>query len=162
MMVKRYIEFIKENSNSDDINPMHYLKYISDNDVNKIEKLLKSGWDPSVNNNTSISVASDYGYLEIVKLLLQDDRVDPTTSDYHPLRWSIINNHLEVFKTLLSDNRVDPTYNNNALLRLAFNNERWKFVELLLRDDRIRFSDNELYRKCKREIMRMYREGLLP
>jgi len=70
--------------------------------------------------------------------------------------------NIDAVKYLLKNPNVDPTVEDNQALIYAFDNKHWKVVELLLMDDRIRFSDNQLYRKYKREIMRMYREGLLP
>ena len=44
--------------------------------------------------------ASHNGHLEVVKLLLQDSRVDPSAEDNGAIRWASFNGYLEVVKLL--------------------------------------------------------------
>lgn len=57
-------------------------------------------------------MAAQNGHLSIVKLLLNDPRVDPTAEDNYPLRKSAANGHIKVVEELLKDPRVDPSCNN--------------------------------------------------
>src|SRR5690349_9739066 len=104
-------------------------------DVEEVKNALKEGVDPSAENNeglyyhlnlinSAIRLASRYGHLEIVKLLMSDSRVDPSAENNEGLCYhlNLINSairlasrygHLEIVKLLLSDNRVDPSANSN-------------------------------------------------
>ena len=53
--------------------------------------------------------AAKAGNLEVVKLLLTDNRVDPSDDDNLAIIWAASRGHHEVVKTLLADNRVDPS-----------------------------------------------------
>jgi len=172
--------------------PEKYKNYIRDGNIENIKELLKQGWDPSVDRNDPFFIACQYGQIEIVKLLLQDKRVNPASHDNsaiaeacregnievinlllkdsrvdpsgnsnYGIKRASRNGHVEVVKLLLKDSRVDPTAEDNFAIRTAFDNKHWKIVELLLLDGRILYSDDQLYRKYKQEIRRMYREGEL-
>lgn len=74
---------------------------------------------------------------EVVKLLLQDPRVNPSVDANAALLWASLTgyhkivddntaiiftskaNHYKVIQILLSDPRVDPSTNNNQALRLT-------------------------------------------
>jgi len=63
--------------------------------------------DPSARNNECIKTVSYGGHTEIVKLLLEDNRVNPAADDNYAVRWASYNNHTETVRLLLSDSRVD-------------------------------------------------------
>lgn len=69
-----------------------------------VRELLK--YPQRVNPADAIVWAAEYGHEEVVKVLLQDERVDPSTNDNCPLEDAIKNEHLGVVKTLLNDKRV--------------------------------------------------------
>jgi ankyrin repeat protein len=77
-------------------------------DINKVNKLFQ--------------FACKFGYINIVKLLLLDDRVDPGANDNCAIRLASKNGHLEIVKLLLSDEQVDPSADNNyAIIWALFN-----------------------------------------
>jgi hypothetical protein len=86
-----------------------------------IEKALNGRWE------SAISLASENGHVEVVKLLLNDPRVDPSAYNNDAIRWASKYGHVEVVKLLLNDPRVDPSVANNYAIRLASENEpiRW-------------------------------------
>ena len=57
----------------------------------------------------TLGYASEYGRLEIVRELLKDKRVDPSTWNNHAIRYASSNGHLEIVRELLKDSRVDPS-----------------------------------------------------
>ena len=69
----------------------------------------------SAENNYAIQLASRKGHLEIVELLLQDPRVDPSADDNYAIGWASQNGHLEIIKLLLQDPRVDPSLQSNQI-----------------------------------------------
>ena len=79
----------------------------------------------------AIGYASRNGYLEIVKPLLSDSRVDPSDDNNYAIRWASENGHLEIVELLLSDLRVDPSDDDNYAIKEASNNGYVKIVNLL-------------------------------
>ena len=55
----------------------------------------------------------------MVKLLLQDPRVDPITQNSELIRWVCMNNNMELVKLLLQDPRFNPSDQNNKVVRYA-------------------------------------------
>jgi len=77
------------------------------------------------------------GHLEVVKILLQDKRIDPSIYDNHDVYFSAIqhastNGHTEVVKLLLEDRRVDPAVAGSGTLRYASDNGHTGVVKILL------------------------------
>lgn len=79
---------------------------IRENNVVFVEVLLNFV-DPSFDSNWAICMASAYGHTEIVRLLLQDGRVEPTAIANYPIRWAATYGYLEIVKLLL-ERRVYP------------------------------------------------------
>lgn len=69
--------------------------------------------------NFAISLASEYGHLDTVKLLLADPRVDPSARKDYALRMACEYNHLEITKLLLADPRTDPSTTDNISVQIA-------------------------------------------
>ena len=72
---------------------------------------------------TAIYAAADKGHVEVVKVLLTDDRVDPDIPSTVPISWRLgdgvgytalmvagTNKHYSVVAGLLSDERVNPNF----------------------------------------------------
>jgi ankyrin repeat protein len=126
-------------------------------DVNNIENIVKygfidelktkvnDGWNPSYDDNYAIRYAAEYGRVEMVKLLLADDRVDPSVNDNFAIQLAAENGHIEVVKLLLADDRVDPSARGNYAIRFAAETGHIEMVKLLLTDDRVDPSDNNNY-----------------
>ena len=103
--------------------------------------LLMAGADPSDDHNLAIRNAAENGHLEIVRLLLADERVDPSDNHNFAIQWAAENGHLEVVKLLLTDMRTDPSANHNDAIRIAAWNGHLDVVKVLLTDDRVDPSD---------------------
>lgn len=75
--------------------------------MNKSEEFLEllktTKLDPSFDDNTSIEWASSGGHIEIVRHLLNDLRVDPSTGNNYPIRQA---RNLEIARLLFNDGRV--------------------------------------------------------
>ena len=61
----------------------------------------------SANNNLAIREASEYGYVDVVELLLDDPRVNPSTDNNYAIREASVNGNIKVVKLLLKDSRVE-------------------------------------------------------
>jgi hypothetical protein len=89
------------------------------------------------NNNYPIRWASVNGHLELVRLLLEDSRVDPSSIANAPIRYASENGHVDVVRLLLTDPRVDPSAEDNYAIRFASHYGHVDVVRLLLEDSRV-------------------------
>ena len=69
--------------------------------------------------NSHICVAADFGYVDILKLLLKDDRLNPSNSDNCALTRAVLRNHIEVVELLTNDNRVQPLWEESYVIQHA-------------------------------------------
>jgi ankyrin repeat protein len=102
-------------------------------------------FNPSEDDNFVIKSVSEGGHLEIVKLLLSDERVDPSAGENYAIRWASRNGHHEVVNILLKHTRVNPSTRENYAIRLASERGHVEVVKLLLADPRVDPSDDENY-----------------
>jgi hypothetical protein len=78
------------------------------------------------------------GLVSLLKLLLQDSRIDPSIDDNASLRLACENNLVEMVQVLLAaDPRVDPSVDDQFLLRYACEHGLDELVKLLLADKRV-------------------------
>jgi len=81
--------------------------YIDENKPKEIIKILKNGkLDPSFDDNILIDVSSGLNWIELVELLLMDERVDPTLNDNYSLRTSFRYGNYEITKLLINNPKV--------------------------------------------------------
>lgn len=72
------------------------------------------------------------GYLEVVRLLMKDPRVDPSFGNNNCIRSASYHGRLKVARLLLSDSRVDPYDVNNDAIRTASAKRHFEVVRLLV------------------------------
>jgi ankyrin repeat protein len=103
--------------------------------------------DPSEPDNCSCPIchASQFDNKEIMELLLQDKRVDPSAHNNFAIQMASYAGHTEIVKLLLQDKRVDPSADNNYAIRLASYAGRTEVVKLLLQDRRVDPSAQDNY-----------------
>ena len=105
--------------------------------VDEVKRLLNKGIDLKPNDNYAMGLASENGHTEVIKLLLQDGRIDPSGNDNYYIRMASQNGHTDIVKLLLQDKRVDPSDYNNSAIRGASINGHTDIVKLLLQDKRV-------------------------
>lgn len=118
-------------------------------DLDTVKELLKNGADPSCYNNYSIKIASCNGHTEIVELLLQDARVDPSNESI--IRACIAGN-VDVVKLLLDDSRVNPAEPFNDLIERASMFGHADVLEVLFQDGRLSLTERAIERAQRDEI----------
>ncbi len=67
-----------------------FQKACEEGDTNLVQLLISDGVDPSASNNWAIKAASFHGHSEVVKLLLNDSRVDVYDHDPYPFAEMIL------------------------------------------------------------------------
>jgi ankyrin repeat protein len=109
-----------------------------------VQQLLAAGVDPTTDKNAAIRYASEYGFVEVVKALLEHkDKdgnlvVDPAAGDSYAIRLASENGHLAVVKVLLQykdkdgNSVVDPAARDSYAIRLASENGHFAVVKVLL------------------------------
>jgi len=134
------VEIIKLIVESKRFNPYYGLKRaVLDGNTKLVKTFLKDlHVNPidSVEGNMLLYIASEQGFIEIVNLLLQDPRVDPSADDNTALFEAVQANQSDVVKLLLSDRRVDPTVKDNFVLMEAAYQDFDEVMEILLKDGR--------------------------
>ncbi len=126
----------------------HYLKRlekdlieaIKNNNTIEVSSLLRSGVDPSANDNEAIRWASMDGHTSVVKLLLEDPRVDPSADDNQAIRWASADGYTDIVKLLLEDPRVDPSAHGDDAIRRASEQGHTSVIKLLLEDKRVDYN----------------------
>ena len=108
-------------------------------------KTVMSIVDPSFADNYCIKIAVTKEHLEVVNLLLNDNRVDSSVDNQCAIRTASENGHIEVVKLLLNDNRVDPSVDNQYAIQWASNNGHIEVVKLLLNDPQVDPSADNQY-----------------
>lgn len=123
------------------------------NNLKKLNIYLTSGkFDVSINYNEPIRWASENGYCDVIKLLLQFEDVNPADWFNSAIRFASSSGHLSVVNVLLSDPRVDPGDYQNDAIRKAVLFSHYDVVERLLKDPRVDPSQREneaLFLACK-------------
>jgi ankyrin repeat protein len=82
-----------------------------------------------------------YGYIDIVKKFLEENKIDPSYEWNYCIRSASSNGYLDIVKELMKDDRVDPSDKNNESIILASSNGHVDVVKELLKDDRVDPSD---------------------
>jgi hypothetical protein len=71
------------------------------NDILEVENILKiPSFIPSFNSNFALRWSAEHGYIEIVKLLLNDFRIDPSYEFNYPIRTAYEYGQYEITKLL--------------------------------------------------------------
>ncbi|KAJ3259378.1 hypothetical protein HK103_002281 [Boothiomyces macroporosus] len=99
--------------------------------------------------NYELNMAASNSNVEIVKILLNDPRVNPGDFNNLAIRTASELGDAEIVQLLLQNRNVDPSVLDNAALRLACYFGNVKVASLLLQDPRVDPSscDNEAIRK---------------
>ncbi len=81
--------------------------------------------------------ACNFGYIQIVDMLLKDSRVNPAENKNSPIIFASIRGHTDVIDRLLKDDRVDPSDQNNLAIRESVCFNQIDVVKRLLKDPRV-------------------------
>lgn len=81
----------------------------------------------------------------MVKILLADERVNPSAEEVFAIKAAAGKGHVEVVKLLLTDERVNPSAEDDAAFKKACANGHVEVVQLLLADGRANLSAEDEY-----------------
>lgn len=106
--------------------------------------------DPIPNRMSTLSAAADSGHADIVKLLLDDLRFDPTLTNSQALHIAIRRNHIEIVALFLRDRRSNP--NTTGIVLDAVRTKNIDMLKLIMTDPRTK---TELFGVALRESSRI-------
>jgi hypothetical protein len=89
-------------------------------------------WDPSISYNNCIRAAAANGHAELVRVLLQDNRVNPNDWTGDALGSACQGGYIDVVKVLLADRRIKPHTWDNHALQMAVSGDYIEIVKLLM------------------------------
>ena len=96
-----------------------------------VKILLDNGVNPCTDNNYIIKWASSEGNYELVKLLLEHEKIDPCIENNTLLRHAIHYGHLDIVKLLLSDTRVLTHFDKESAIEIAKERKRYDILKFL-------------------------------
>ena len=110
---------------------------------------LSNGVDPTIIKNCGVQLASRYGHISIVDLLLheQPNRSDPSIFKNHAIQCASLYGHTEVVNLLIQDPRVNPADFFNFSLKLAIEHKHTAIISILLKDPRVKKLDDRQHKK---------------
>lgn len=105
-----------------------------------------------------------YGDVEILKMALTDERIDPSNNKNYPIQIAAKNGDIEIVKYLMADPRVNPGDDNNYALNWAVDYNKLEVVKLLLTDPRVdaTMNDNKALSEAFRQKHMEIFEVLIP
>ncbi|KAJ3294320.1 hypothetical protein HDU79_011193 [Rhizoclosmatium sp. JEL0117] len=127
-----------EESVEEEDNLMWYFRWPLDGDTAlRIFQVLIGEMDVSCQRNRAVRWMARLGCLEAVKLLLGDERVDPSDDSNYCIQYAAEMGRVSIVRLLLKDPRVNPC----EALEAAASNNQAEVVQLLLTDRRVNQSD---------------------
>lgn len=111
-----------------------FIEAVKDGNIEVVKFLLEK--IDVTNYNHAVVLAIKKGYTEIVKLLIVNDKVDPSFNNNEFIIEASAKGDIEIVRMLLADKRVDPSANNNKAIRSASEMSRNKIVKILLDNER--------------------------
>lgn len=151
-----------------DLNEYLLIDYISPKRfvlIGLLDKLLTyPEFNPSIDNNKAIIIASEFDRDDLVKILLEHPLVDPGAQRNEAIFRAAADGHVNIVRILMNDLRVDPSDQNNRALKYTISgptpnyNKRVyvEIVKLLLNDHRV---DWRMFRNSKM-LQNIYNEEL--
>ena len=111
-------------------------------DHEKVRSLILLG---NVNCKPAFTYACKSGLADVVRLIINDGRVDPAADENNALRLASAYGHTGVVRLLLSDERVNPAAADDYAFGLASDNGHTEVVRLLLSDKRVKPATRDNY-----------------
>jgi hypothetical protein len=133
------------------IEQQRFYDTITNNDIIEFKKILIfQKFDPIFESNLLIRRATELGRFEIVKLLLEDRRVNPAVFESYIIRSAAEDQYFNLVDLFLKDKRIDPTCNGSQFpIVYSFENKNLEITKILWQDKRVRdtlkISDHNLF-----------------
>jgi hypothetical protein len=109
-----------------------------------VRYILKENIDINYANGEAFVHACEYGNVNIVKMMLENPKLDPNSNPSNVgIAYAAGNGFVEIVELILDDDRYDPSIDGYLALYEAARNFKFDIVDLLLNDSR--FASNVSY-----------------
>ncbi|KAG5460178.1 MAG: ankyrin repeat-containing domain protein [Olpidium bornovanus] len=109
-----------------------------------VRLLLQHGVDPSTGSNCLVNACLNEN-VEIVRMLLEDGRIDMSADEGRALQTAVVEGNYEIVELLMSAEGIDPACKDNLAIRTASAKGYTDIVRRLLADPRV---DPSLQHNC--------------
>ena len=122
-------------------------KYLDENDITFDFNQLYSDGGDDCNDETALYNACQNEHITVVKMLLEDDRIDVNKVDYHgqtALHSACMSNCIDIIKFLMDDSRVDINKKDNVdntVFHFSCTGGRTDIIQLFIDDERALLTD---------------------
>jgi hypothetical protein len=106
---------------------------VDNNKIKIVKVLITAGYDPLRNNYHALFTAADNGNSDIVKLILDSQKVDKSILEEFLLKF-VKNGNIKIVELLLKYPEIDPSNNKNQLVVLASSCGFNEIVKLLIKN----------------------------
>ena len=133
---------------------MELYKAVKNNNIEDVIKLLKMNIDVNYQGDaeyTSLHLACKYGYLDILKILLNNKEINlnlQNTFDMTPLILAASNCKIEIVDYLIKDKRLnlnETDYDGENILQLSFYFFDYDIIIKLIQDNRLNINHQNYY-----------------
>jgi len=110
-----------------------------DGHANEVRLFLTKGYnsiDPAKDDSYGLRAACLSGRTEVVRILLEDGRSNPSVLSSDPIRLAVSSRFPDIVRLLLNDGRADPSVRDSSALLCACDSGETKIVRMLLEDGR--------------------------
>jgi hypothetical protein len=115
-----------------------FTQAVKDNDHVLVKNLINEGFDPSYNENWALLYSCHKGFVEILKVIINDPRINffcGGKSNNSYLFFPIKHGRIDVVSILI--NFIDPSIDDNFALMTAVHHKKYDIVKLLIKDPRV-------------------------
>ncbi len=130
-------------------------------DISKVIEYINEGDDPSADDNIAILEACTNFSIDIVKYLLNDERVDPSADANISLQRASRRGYTEIVRLLLTDSRVNPSCRDNLPIRYALKDKNFDIIKIIIQNERFKMSDDLVENKDIMNVMYQIRQEKL-
>jgi ankyrin repeat protein len=110
-----------------------------DGHANEVRLFLTIGYnsiDPAKDDSYGLRAACLSGRTEVVQILLEDGRSNPSVLSSEPIRLAVSSRFPDIVRLLLNDGRADPSCRGSSALLCACDSGETEIVRMLLEDGR--------------------------
>lgn len=132
---------------------------VNDNYPEFFKEALEEGANLA-DDRTYLNTAIENNNPEMVKLILDDGRVNPNFAENFAILQAVDMNYYDIVKILMEDKRVDPSDRNNRIFFRAYAIGYKKIAKLLLTDKRVEDKLSTLQKKYYKEELENVNESI--
>jgi hypothetical protein len=112
--------------------------FVASNDLKNIQKMLNDNVNDYEFYNYSIKYVSQNGYIDVLKILLKNKKINPAVDDNYPLVIASKFGHSQIIELLINDPRINPAFPNNNAINNAYHIRNNFIINIIWQDFRVK------------------------